>query len=206
MVASQLRPSGVNNPRVIAAMALVPREWFVPADKAGVAYSDRPVALGRGREMNAPIVTGRLLNELDVREGERVLLVGAAGGYAAALLATLGARVTAIEEDPVLAGAARDALARGEGAVTLVETRLAAGHAADAPYDVIMIDGAIERIPNTLVAQLADGGRLGAALIDNRVPRLVLGRRTSGGFGVSAFADADAVPLPGFGRPPAFTF
>lgn len=206
MVTSQLRPSGVNDPRVIAAMALVPREAFVPADRIAFAYSDRPVPLGGGREMNAPIVTGRLLNELRLVDGERVLLIGAGYGYAAALLATLGAVVTAVEEDPRLAAAARIALAPGHEEVTLVEARLAAGHADGGPYDIIFIDGAVERIPNTLVAQLVDGGRLAAVLATGAVGRLVIGRRSGAGFGTDAFADGEGVRLPGFGRAPTFTF
>ena len=205
MVASQLRPSGVNDPRVIEAMARVEREAFVPTDRKAVAYADRPLPLAGGRELNPPLITGRLLTELHLAPTDRALLIGAASGYAAALLARLVADVVALEENPVLAAAARTVLA-GIANVSVVESRLAAGHAAGAPYDVIMIDGAVERIPNTVVAQLADGGRLGAGLIEDAVCRLVIGRKSGGAFGTSAFADGDAVPLPGFARAPAFTF
>lgn len=205
MVASQLRPSGVNDPRVIAAMALVPREAFVPADRMAVAYADRPLPLTAGREMNPPVITGRLLTQLQLRPRDRVLLIGAASGYAAALLVGLVREVFAVEEHAGLADMARGALA-GLGNVTLVESRLAAGHAAGAPYDVVLIDGAVARIPNTIVGQLADGGRLAAGLIEDAVCRLVVGRKSGAAFGTAAFEDGDAVMLPGFARAPAFTF
>lgn len=205
MVASQLRPSGVNDPRVIAAMALVPREAFVPADRMAVAYADRPLPLIAGREMNPPVITGRLLTELQLRPRDRVLLIGAASGYSAALLSALVSEVVAVEEHAGLAEMARAALA-GLPNVTLVESRLAAGHATGAPYDVVLIDGAVERIPNTIVGQIADGGRLAAGLIEDAVCRLVVGRKSGAAFGTAAFEDGDAVMLPGFARAPAFTF
>lgn len=205
MVASQLRPSGVNDVRVIAAMAVTPREMFVPPARIGVAYSDRPVPLTATREMNPAVITGRLLTELRLQPSDRVLLIGAAGGYAASLLSQLVHDTVALEEDPELAGNARNALA-GTDNVTLVEARLAAGHAAGAPYDAILIDGAIERVPNTIVAQLADHGRLTAGLVEGGVTRLVAGRKAGAGFGTFAFEDGDAVRLPGFARAPAFHF
>jgi protein-L-isoaspartate(D-aspartate) O-methyltransferase len=205
MVASQLRPSGVNDPRVIEAMARVPREAFVPVDRKAMAYSDRPIPLIGGREMNAPLITGRLLTELRVTAADRVLLIGAATGYGAALLAALAKHVTAVEEQPVLAEMSRATLANFPN-VDVIESRLAAGHGAGAPYDVVMIDGAVERVPQTIVGQIADGGRLGAGLIEDAVCRLVLGRKIGAAFGTSAFEDGDAVMLPGFARAPAFTF
>lgn len=204
MVESQLRPSGVNDIRVIAAMATVPREAFVPADRAGVAYSDRPVPLGGGREMNPPTVTARLLNELDIQPSDRALLIGAGSGYAAALLSRLVADLVAVEDDPKLFAMAQDMLATTDG--DLVEGPLAEGHAAGAPYDVILIDGAVEHIPDALIAQLAEGGRLAAGLVQDGVVRLVVGRRAGAGFGVRAFEDAEAVRLPGFAGTQVFSF
>ena len=204
MVSSQLRPSGVDDPRVVAAMAVVPRERFVPADRMGSAYSDRPVPLGRGRELNAPVVTGRLLTELQVRPSDRTLLVGAATGYTAALLTHLAGALVALEEDEKLLAVARMEL--GGTDVVFVQGSLFDGHAAGAPYDVILIDGAVDRVPDALIAQLADGGRLAAGLIDRGVARLVVGRKAGTGFGVDAFEDADPVRLPGFAAPPTFVF
>ena len=205
MVASQLRPSGVNDPRVIAAMATVPRERFVPADRAGVAYADRPVPLVAGREMNMPMVTGLLITELAVQPDDRALVVGAAGGYAAALLARLARSVVAVEEHPAVAAHAREALA-GLANVELVGGPLADGHPAGAPYQAILVDGEIEHVPDALVEQLADGGRLTAGLVLGGVCRLVTGRRSPGGFGITTIVDCDAVRLPGFARAPAFIF
>lgn len=204
MVESQLRPSGVNDVRVIAAMAVVPREAFVPADRLGSAYSDRPVPLGGGREMNPPVITGRLLTALGVQPSDRVLLIGLATGYAAALLTRLVADLVAVEENAALFATAQAEL--GRTGATLIEGPLAQGHAAGAPYDIILIDGAVEHIPETLIAQLADGGRLAAGIVDGGVGRLVVGRRAGAGFGVAAFEDGEAVRLPGFEKAMAFTF
>ncbi|MFC0305141.1 protein-L-isoaspartate O-methyltransferase [Rhizorhabdus histidinilytica] len=202
MVVSQLRTTGVNDPRVVAAMGEVARERFVGADKAAIAYADLPLPIAPGRALNPPMVTGRLLTEAQVAPGETVLVVGAATGYTAALLEKLGARVVAVEEDV-------DLLAAGKAAVpgvTWVKAPPASGSKKGAPYSLIVIDGAVEQIPQALIDQLADGGRLVGALIDNGVSRLVSGVRAGGGFGATAFADADAAVLPGFGVPAAFSF
>ena len=204
MVASQLRPNAVNDAAVVDAMAALPRERFLPEPLAAVAYTDAPLPLGEGRVANPPIATGRLLTEARVKLSDRVLVVGAAGGYAAALLARLAARVTALEVSPTLATLAENALA-GTG-VTLVTGPLAAGHPAAAPYDLIFVDGAIEQVPQALIDQLEIEGRLVAGVIDRGVSRLSVGRRTAGGFGLADFADIEAAHLPGFAPPPAFSF
>jgi SAM-dependent methyltransferase len=132
MVASQLRTTGVDDERVVTAMANLPREPFVPAASRNLAYRDTAIPLGGGRYLNTPMATARLLTEAEILPDDRVLLIGAATGYAAAILARLGARVTAVEEVPALAAAARDTLA-GLDAVEVVEGPLAEGHAADRP-------------------------------------------------------------------------
>lgn len=205
MVESQLRTTGVNDPRVIAAMASVARERFVPDDRRALAYMDRPVALGAGRELNLPEATGRLLTAAQVGASDRVLLVGAATGYTAALLERLAGHVVALEVSPVLAEAARANLA-GAGKVEVAEGPLAEGWAAGAPYDLVFVDGLIEDVPEALTAQLRDGGRLACALLDKGMSRLGLGRRAGASFGLDLFADCEAVVLPGFARPKAFTF
>lgn len=204
MVVSQLRTTGVSDARVVAAMGAVPREAFVPAERASLAYLDISVPLGGGRALNPPMVTGRLLTEAQVTPGDTVLLIGAATGYAAAILAKLGAVVTAVEDDAALAAQGRAATA-GAG-VAWVDAPLAAGHPAGAPYALVFIDGAVEEIPAAIVDQIADGGRLVGALIQNGVVRLVSGVRVGKGFGTKAFADADAARLPGFAKPAAFSF
>jgi protein-L-isoaspartate(D-aspartate) O-methyltransferase len=204
MVTSQLRTTGVNDPRVLAAMGEVPRERFVPAERRGIAYAETLVPLGNGRFLNAPMALGKLLVEAAPQAGERALVVGAATGYAAAVLARLVGSVVAVEEDPQLAASAKAALK--DSSVKLVEGPLAKGHKRTAPYDVILIDGAVETIPDALVDQLADGGRLVASIVEEGVQRLAIGRRAGEGFGTVTFADVASAPLPGFERPRNFTF
>lgn len=205
MVSSQLRTSGVDDVRVVGAMATVAREDFVPPQARSLAYRDRPVPLGRARFLNAPLATGLLMTQAEIVAEDRVLLIGAATGYAAALLAMLGARVTAVEEDADLLAAARANLA-GIDHVDVVEAPLAAGYPADAPYDVLLVDGAVEELPQPLLAQLRTDGRIATGLVDRGLTRLATGRRTEGGTGTLAFADYECVVLPGFARAPAFRF
>ena len=204
MIDSQLRTNDVIDPDVVAAMAAVPREAFVPAALSGVAYMDRAIALGDGRALNPPLVTGRLLVEAAVRPGMRVLLVGAATGYTAALLAKLGAEVHAVEERADLIEAAR--AAAGDSTIAWTQGPLAAGAPKAAPFDRIIIEGAVETLPDALVAQLAEGGRIVAARRDGSVSRLVQGVKAGGTVALRAFADMDVAPLPGFAAPKGFRF
>jgi protein-L-isoaspartate(D-aspartate) O-methyltransferase len=204
MVASQLRTTGINDPRVLAAMGEVPRERFVPIDRIPAAYADALVPLGGGRELNSPMSTGRILTEASPQSGERALLIGAATGYTAAVLAKLAGSVVAVEEDPALMGIARAAL-DGSG-VTLVEGPLVEGHAEGAPYDLIIIDGAVEFVPDALIAQLVDGGRVGLAILAQGVAQIALGRRAGDSFGVAPVSDVATTILPGFSKPRTFTF
>jgi protein-L-isoaspartate(D-aspartate) O-methyltransferase len=205
MVVSQLRTTAVSDQRVVAAMARVPRELFAPEALRPVAYRDGTLDLGNGRAINLPMATGRLLTEAYLEAGDRVLLIGAATGYTATLLADIVAEVVAVEEQAELAATARAVLG-GAGKVTLVEGPLNAGHAAGAPYDVLIIDGAVEDLPAALVEQVKVGGRIVTGLVEHGVTRLASGRRTEGGHGVRAFADAECTVLPGFARPRAFQF
>lgn len=200
MVDSQLKPQGVNDPAVLAAMAKVERERFVPEDARPLAYIDRSVPVGGGRMLSPAAALGLLLTQLAPAPGERALVVGAGTGYSAAVLAEMGLKVTALEESPQLAAQARQA------GLDVVEGPLEAGWKRRAPYDFILVDGAVEFVPDSLVEQLEDGGRLGAALIDRGVARLIVGRKGGGGFGHYSIADAAVAPLPGFSRPRAFTF
>ena len=205
MVASQLRTSAVSDARVIAAMASVPRERFVPVNIAPLAYRDALLPLGQGRFANLPIATGRLLTEARLLPTDRVLLIGAASGYTAAVLAQLVASVVAVEVDAELVAMARIALA-GDDRITLVEGPLTIGHHEGAPYDVLVIDGAVEQVSSTLVTQVRTGGRVVAGMIDRGVTRLAAGRRSEGGFAMLDFADVECCVLPGFATPPRFTF
>lgn len=205
MVASQLRTTGVDDARVIAAMARVPRERFVPQASGDLAYRDTGVPLGGGRMLNSPMATALLLNAAQLSATDRVLLIGAAGGYAAAVLAQLVAHVVAVESDPALAEAAREALA-GVTSVEVVAGPLDEGHAESAPYDVMVVDGAVPRLSDALVGQLAAGGRCVAGLVERGVTRLASGARTAHGFALVPFADAEVALLPGFAQPTGFSF
>lgn len=199
MVVNQLQPMGVNDPLVAGAMAVVPREQFVPEQFRPIAYLDRAIPLAEGRVLSAPAVIGQLLTEMVLHAGERALLVGAGTGYSAEVLEAMGLEVVAVESSGALADQAR---ARG---FKVVEGPLEKGHAPGAPYDAILIDGAVECIPDALIEQLVEGGRLGAALVDRGVTRLIVGRKAGGGFGYQSIADAGVAALPGFQRPRAFT-
>jgi protein-L-isoaspartate(D-aspartate) O-methyltransferase len=205
MVSSQLRTNAVDDTRVVEAMATVPRELFMPEAARFAAYRDVAIPLGGGRSMNMPLATGRLLTVADLEATDRVLLIGAAGGYSAALLAHVVAEVVAVEESASLAGLARTTLA-GQEKVTVVEGPLTAGHPEGAPYDVLIVDGAVEVLPETLVAQLKPGARIAAGLVDRGVTRLAFGRTSASGYGLQPFADIECVVLPGFSRPRSFQF
>ena len=204
MVSNQLRTTAVNDPRVVEAMRAVPRERHVPAASAPLAYLDRAIALGEGRALNPPMATGRLLTEAHPLPADRALVVGAATGYAAALLAELVASVTALEEDAALLAIAR--AANSSPRISYVDGPLAKGWKKGAPYDLILIDGAVEHVPQAIIDQLAPDGRLATAILDRGVTRLCVGRRAGTAFGLNAFADAEAVVLPGFAKPRGFVF
>jgi len=200
MVDTQLRPQGVNYPPVLEAMASVPREAFVAEEAKPLAYIDRAVPIGDGRLMSAAPVIGMLLTEMTPLPGERSLVVGCGTGYSAAVLKAIGLDVIGLECSPALAKRAR---AFG---IEVAEGPLQEGWKKRAPYHLILIDGAVEYIPDSIVAQLTDHGRLGTALIDRGICRLAVGRRAGKGFGIHTMADAGAAALPGFARPRGFIF
>jgi protein-L-isoaspartate(D-aspartate) O-methyltransferase len=204
MVASQLRTTGVNDPRVVAAMGAVPRERFVPENFVSAAYTDFLVPLGHGRELNSPMALGRMLSESRLQGHEHVLVVGAATGYSAAVAARLAKSVVALEEQPELAAVARRVLA--DTGVEVVEGPLNQGWAQGAPYDFVLIDGAVEFVPQAIIDQVAEGGELAAAILDAGVPRLSIGRVVGGNFGSAAYTDSAAPILPGFETPRTFSF
>lgn len=200
MVEGQLRPQGVTDRGVLDAMRTVARENFLPSHTKPLAYVDRAVAVSDGRFLAAPTVLGQLLTEMMPQPGQRALVVGAGTGYSAAILKEIGLDVVAIESDANLIAAA------GEQGVNVNSGPLDAGSANGAPYDQILIDGAVEYLPDAIIEQLADGGRLGAALIERGITRLIVGRKAGSAFGYLSIGDAGVPVLPGFSRPKAFTF
>ncbi len=179
MVDGQVRPNKVIDPRIIRAMRSIPRERFVPPHLVSLAYADEDVPLDRGRALMEPMVIARLVQLAHVRQGDRVLVVGAGSGYGAALLAACGGQVTALEEDEALLAIARRTLPEFAPGAALAVGPLAAGQAAGAPWDVILIEGAVRTIPAAIALQLnPNGGRL--------VTVLAPGNVTSGGQGVLA--------------------
>jgi protein-L-isoaspartate(D-aspartate) O-methyltransferase len=204
MIESQLMPCGVVEPRLVAAFAAIPRERFVLPARRSLAYVDSAQPLGPGRAMMAPLSLGILLQALIPFGGERALVVGAGTGYSTALLRHMGLDVTALEESPALAEAARAELG---SAARMVEGPLVDGWPADPPYDVMLIDGAIEHLPDSLVAQVREGGRIAAVIAgEDGVERATLGRRFGGVAHLEPLAECGAPLLPGFARAARFEF
>jgi protein-L-isoaspartate(D-aspartate) O-methyltransferase len=208
MVESQLRTNKVTDEAVLAAFLAVPRERFVPPDLAGIAYVDDDVPLGGGRVLLEPMVLARLLQLAQLRAEDKVLEIGAATGYATALLARLAQRVVGLECDSRLLAMARARLKElGHDNVTLVEGPLERGHPAQAPYDVIVVDGAVATIPDPIAQQLAEGGRLVAVVKPEQgMGQGVLMTRVEGRLSQRPAFDAATLLLPGFRPAPAFVF
>ena len=208
MVDSQVRPNRVTDPRVLSAMRRLPRERFLPADLWPLAYADEDVPLGNGRTMLEPMVLARLLQAANLRDNERVLVVGAGTGYGAAVLAACGCRVTALEEDTSLLAIARTVLPQEAPGVTLVSGPLAAGWPANGPYDLILIEGAVPRIPPALAAQTHQetGQILAAIYADGRTTQAVIAETTAFGVGISPLFDCATPPIPSLRQAPVFAF
>jgi len=211
MVDGQIRTADVTNPNLIAAMQAIPREQFVPAAMADQAYRDGDVSLGQGRALLRPIVLGKLIQGADVRPGDQVLVIGCGTGYSAAVLAHMGAAVVALEEDADLARRAEIALAgtlagMGAAQVTVVRGPLTAGWPPAAPYDLILVDGAIEVAPDALGRQLKPNGRLAAVFGRGPATKAMIYRPIEGHLVGRPIFDAAAPLLPGFAAPPAFVF
>ena len=210
MVDSQVRPADVTDLRLQAVMLELPRERFVPGRAADLAYLDRDVPVGEGddgRRLLKPVVLAKLIHIAGITESDRVLDVGCATGYSSALLAHLAGSVVALEEDRGLAQRAQARLTElGLGNVKVVQGPLTAGAPAEAPFDVIVLQGAVERVPPALVDQLNNGGRLVGVLGRGMAAKAMLYRLIDGDFSGRPMFDAAAPLLPGFAQPPAFVF
>jgi protein-L-isoaspartate(D-aspartate) O-methyltransferase len=213
MVDSQVRTSDVTDLRIIAAMLAVPRERFLPAEQADLAYLDFDVpataaAAGKPpRRLLKPMVLAKLMQAAEVAADDHVLDVGCATGYSSAVLARLAGSVVALEEDAALAERARDNLhAPDVGQVQVATGPLADGWPALAPYDVILVNGAFEIAPKALLRQLKPGGRLVGVLGRGPAAKAMLYCSIGGECGGRPIFDAAAPLLPGFAAPAAFVF
>ena len=181
MIDSQLRPSGVNDPAVLARFAEVPREDFVPAARRAVAYMDRAVPLGNGLVLAPALTHGQMLSEAALRADDRALVVDGGSGYLSTLLKPL------VESLDTLAPG--DAAKKRKGSYTL-----------------LLIDGAIEVMPDALSAALADGARVVTGLVERGVTRLAVGRKAAGNVSFLTLGEADFAVLPSFARPKSWSF
>lgn len=206
MVASQIRTIPITDPLVIAAIEAVPREKFVPAAMRHVAYVDECIQVGRGRYAMEPAVLARLLQLAEIEPGNKALVVAAGTGYSAAVLANAVAKVVSVESDAALAAQARGACSEINVAVKALVGDVKRGAPDDAPFDVIVIDGAVEEIPQALQSQLADGGRLVAIVRVGSVGRATLTVRSGAAFSRRDDFDAMTATLQEFARTPAFVF
>jgi protein-L-isoaspartate(D-aspartate) O-methyltransferase len=211
MVESQVRPNGITDHRIIAAMAVVAREDFVPAERKSIAYLDedillKPGARGQARYLIEPMAFARMVHLASIKPTDHVLIVGVGTGYGAQVVASLARFVVGLESDAELAGLAAAGV-RSCPNVRIVEGNLVDGHAASGPYDVILIEGRIPRFPDGLFAQLANGGRVVAAIGDGDVSKIMVATLNDGHRSERSAFDVSIAPLPGFSAtPPVFVF
>jgi protein-L-isoaspartate(D-aspartate) O-methyltransferase len=209
MVDSQVRTADVTDLRLIEAMRATPREAFLPDSQKALAYLDRDIALDgeEGVYLIKPVVLARLLQAAEIGLTDRVLVTGGAAGYAAAIAGHLAAEVIAVCANDKVATSCRSALgACGLSNVTVTAGEAGKGNAAAGPYDVIVLDGATEVVPQTLYEQLKPGGRLVGVFAQSMPSRATIVTRSEGDFGPRTLFDAAAPILPGLKRLPAFTF
>ncbi|WP_066557955.1 protein-L-isoaspartate O-methyltransferase family protein [Croceicoccus bisphenolivorans] len=200
MIDSQLRVSGINDPAILAAFAAVPREDYVAADQRATAYVDRALPLGEGRALSAPLSQARLILEAAPKQTDKVLLVAGGTGYLAAVLAPLVASLDVVEDDARLSGnAAAKAGSWHKGDLT-------AGYKKGGPYDLIVIDGAVEALPKAFAAQLAPDGRLVTGTVERGVTRVAVGRLSDKAIALQPVHDIAMPVLASFAAPKEWSF
>lgn len=213
MVESQIRPNQVTDRRILQVMLEIPREIFVPPSLRPLAYMDQEITfeafseIAADRSMLAPMPLARLIQLAAIGPGEVVLDVGCATGYSSAVLARLAEAVVGLECDPALAEAAgRNMMELETDNAAIVTGDLASGYPDESPYDAILLEGSVRQVPETLVAQLKDGGRLATIIGDRSMGQAFLYRNFNGKISRVAAFDAGAPALPGFERAPEFVF
>lgn len=207
MVNSQLRPNKLLDDRLADALGSLPRERFLPRAQQGIAYVDEDIHLGGGRYMMEPLVLARLIQLAEIGPNDTVLDVGCVTGYAAAVMASMAATVIAIDHEEAMVTSATETLAALDITnVAVVEAPLAEGLADQGPYDVILLEGAVHEVPEALLNQLAEGGRLLAVIRDEGVGVAHVLTRKNGMIGRRAVFDANTPVLPGFEKKKAFVF
>ena len=204
MVDNQIRPSDVTKYPVIAAMLAVPREDYVPADRREAAYVGENLAIGGGRTMVEPRTLAKLLDALNIQRDELVLNIGAGLGYSAAVIARMAEAVVAVEEEGLAAEAQAALGDQRVDNVAVIAGALASGAAKHAPYDVIFIEGGIEVLPDALVAQLKQGGRIGCLFMEGALGTARIGTKLGDGIVWRDAFNAAAPVLPGFERKAEF--
>ncbi len=203
MVDSQVRTDDVTDPVLTAAMRSVPRESFVPPALASVAYMGEAVEVAPGRFLLDPRSFAKLTQLSGLKAGEKVLDVGGATGYSAAVFVALGANVIALESDSALAEATKANLG---GSAEVITGPLPAGSAKNGPFDVIFLNGAVPARPDALLEQLAPGGRLVGIVTDKGVGKAHIFLKSAGGHSSRVAFDATVAHLPGFESVPSFVF
>jgi protein-L-isoaspartate(D-aspartate) O-methyltransferase len=208
MVHSQLMPNTVTEPRLLQAMGAISRENFVPPERRSVAYADRPIPLAEGRVLLDPMTLARLIQLAAIGEHESVLIVGCNAGYSAAIIARLAQDVVAVDESQDLVTTATANLAALKiGNVTVQHGGHAEGLAASGPYDAIIIEGRVSAVPDTLLNQLKEAGRLVAIVGEDGAAKATLYLRSGDTFGMREAFDAAAAALPLYAaKRPAFVF
>jgi protein-L-isoaspartate(D-aspartate) O-methyltransferase len=213
MVDGQVRTNDVTHLGLITAMLEIPREAFVPEGRAALAYLDRDIVIADAtatkpaRYLMKPMVLARLIQAADPSPQDRALVIGAGAGYAAAVMSRLAAEVVALEENEALFQKARSVLSRlGSHNVTVLRGALADGAPGSGPFDVILINGGVEIVPNRLCGQLSSGGRLVTVVGAGSIGKAKLFQPVNGNFRGRELFDANAPVLPGFSLAPAFVF
>jgi protein-L-isoaspartate(D-aspartate) O-methyltransferase len=205
MVESQVRTADVTDPRILHAMRTLPRERFAPAHKRALAYADLELEAAPGRTLMRPRDLAKLVHALAPKAHERALEIAGATGYGAALLAACCKEAITLDPDPDLSFAARAALEScGVANVRTVSTAAAEGWSEDAPYDLIVLNGSAEIVPDAWLAQLAPGGRLGVIVRQGPAGAARIYTRADGAVAYRTAFDAAPPVAPGLERPPAF--